>query len=112
MADASRDENFVTTLIAVSSIDGKTPIPVYADPTTHRLLTDSSLSGSLQTDIFTSTSNQTTFIPSQVPVYTIFLSVNGQIYTPSADYSLSAGNYVLTNPIPPGNSVVILYSIT
>jgi hypothetical protein len=40
MADAKRDQNFVTTLLAVSSVDGVTPVPVYANPTTHRLLVD------------------------------------------------------------------------
>lgn len=39
MANASRDENFVPTLLAASSADGVTPVKVYADPTTHRLLT-------------------------------------------------------------------------
>lgn len=48
MANASRDQNFVPTLLAVSSADGTTPVPVYADPTTHRLLTDSSGSTELQ----------------------------------------------------------------
>lgn len=40
MADASRDGNFVTTLLGVSSTDGFTPVKVYADPVTHRLLID------------------------------------------------------------------------
>lgn len=39
MTDAKRDNNYVTTLIAVSSVDGVTPVTLYADPTTHRLLT-------------------------------------------------------------------------
>lgn len=38
MANAARDENSVPTLIASSSADGKTPVRVYADPDTHRLL--------------------------------------------------------------------------
>lgn len=38
MADASRDSNFVPTLLGASSADGKTPVRVYADPDTHRLL--------------------------------------------------------------------------
>lgn len=42
MADAKRDDNYVPTLIAVSSADGVTPVRVYADPTTHRLLVDNS----------------------------------------------------------------------
>lgn len=114
MADAKRDQNFVPTLIAVSSADGATPVIVYADPTTHRLLVDasSSLSAALQTDQFTSTNNQTTFTPSKTPTATIYLSVNGAIQTPSTDYSLSGGNYVLTAGIPAGCAVVICYAIT
>ncbi len=38
--NASRDENNVPTLLAASSSDGKSPVKVYADPTTHRLLVD------------------------------------------------------------------------
>ena len=38
MTNAYRDENYVPTLIASSSADGQTPVRVYADPTTHRLL--------------------------------------------------------------------------
>ena len=45
MAQASRDQNFVTTLLAVSSVDGVTPVTLYADPVTHRLLTDISGAG-------------------------------------------------------------------
>jgi len=44
--DASRDQNFVTTLLAVSSVDGVTPVTLYANPTTHRLLVDLSGAGS------------------------------------------------------------------
>lgn len=45
MADAKRDNNVVTTLIAVSNADGITPVVLWADPTTHRLLVDVSGSG-------------------------------------------------------------------
>lgn len=38
MADAKRDNNSVTTLIAVSNADGVTPVVLWADPVTHRLL--------------------------------------------------------------------------
>lgn len=38
MANAYRDENNVPTLIACSLSDGFTPIRLYADPTSHRLL--------------------------------------------------------------------------
>ncbi len=47
MADnASRDGNFVTTLLAVSNVDGVTPVKLWADPVTHRLLTSPTGSGS------------------------------------------------------------------
>lgn len=36
--NASRDENSVPTLLGVSSGDGSSPVKVYADPDTHRLL--------------------------------------------------------------------------
>lgn len=42
MADAVRDSNRVPVFIGVSSADGVTPIPVYVDPTTHRVLVDAS----------------------------------------------------------------------
>lgn len=38
MGEAQRDNNRVTTLVAVSNADGTTPVTLYADPTTHRLL--------------------------------------------------------------------------
>jgi len=43
MADANRDENRVPTIIATSSVDGVTPVIVYADPTTHGLAVDASV---------------------------------------------------------------------
>lgn len=45
MNNAERDQNRVTTLIAVSSADGVTPVKLYADPVTHRLLVDVTGSG-------------------------------------------------------------------
>lgn len=38
--NAARDQNDVPTLLAVSSADGTSPIRVYVNPTTHRLLVD------------------------------------------------------------------------
>lgn len=45
MAQASRDQNNVPTLLGVSNVDGVTPIKVYADPVTHRLLVDAAGAG-------------------------------------------------------------------
>lgn len=41
MSNAKHDQNHVPTLTGVSNADGTTPVPIYADPTTHRLLIDS-----------------------------------------------------------------------
>lgn len=40
MSNAFRDQNSVPTLLGVSMIDGVTPVPIWADPVTHRLLVD------------------------------------------------------------------------
>lgn len=45
MSNAKRDQNFVTTLLAVSSVDGVTPVLLWADPVTHRLLVDATGGG-------------------------------------------------------------------
>jgi hypothetical protein len=45
MAEAKRDQNVVTTLLAVSNADGVTPVVLWADPTTHRLLVSATSSG-------------------------------------------------------------------
>ena len=42
MSDAKRDNNRVPTLIAVSNVDGTTPVLLWADPVTHRLLVSAS----------------------------------------------------------------------
>lgn len=58
MANAYRDQNNVPTLIAASSSDGFTPVRVYADPTTHRLLVDIAGGGSgTVTDVSVVTAN-------------------------------------------------------
>lgn len=41
MSNAPRDENAVTTLLGTSNVDGRTPVVVWADPTTHRIFVDS-----------------------------------------------------------------------
>ncbi len=38
MANAKRDQNSVPTLLGVSNADGITPVVVYVDPSTHRML--------------------------------------------------------------------------
>jgi len=45
MAEAKRDNNRVTTLMGVSSVDGVTPVEIYVDPATGRLLVSGGTSG-------------------------------------------------------------------
>lgn len=40
MADAKIDQNRIPTLLGVSNVDGITPVVLWADPITHRLLVD------------------------------------------------------------------------
>lgn len=57
MAQAGRDQNFVPTLLGVSSSDGTTPVAIYADPTTHRLLTDTAAGSGTVTSVSVVTAN-------------------------------------------------------
>lgn len=106
MAQASRDQNFVTTLLGVSSTDGSTPIVVYADPVTHRLLVD--VAGGSGTAVNNETPSgafdgvNTTFTLAHTPLAgTLLLFLNGQFQHPgvSADYTLS-GDTITYNAAP------------
>lgn len=44
--EAKRDANYITTLLAVSNADSTTPVTLYADPVTHRLLVTGASGGS------------------------------------------------------------------
>ncbi len=81
MADASRDGNFVTTLLAVSSVDGVTPVTLYANPTTHRLLVDLAGGGSgTVTTVSVATANGfagTVATATTTPAITISTSITG-----------------------------------
>lgn len=55
--NSGHDSNHVPTLSALSSVDGFTVVPVYADPTTHALLTTSAASGGTVTSVSVVTAN-------------------------------------------------------
>ena len=59
MANAKHDQNHVPTLIGVSSSDGSTPINVYVNPVTHRLLVDSAAGSGIASINSDTTSAQT-----------------------------------------------------
>ena len=72
MTNAGIDGNFKPTLIAVSSTDSKTIVPLYADPITHRLLVDSAAGGSgTVTSVTSADANATVATSTTTPVITI-----------------------------------------
>lgn len=120
MANASRDENNVPTLIAASSSDGKTPVRIYADPSTHRLLVDmtsgvagpvSSTDGAIA--LWDGTTGQTikdsTLVPSgtiaapattATPVFTAYYGGNTKaLGDPVAWWSVSIGGVAYKIPL-------------
>lgn len=46
MAEAKRDNNGVTSQLAVSNTDGRTPLKLQADPVTHRVKVNNGTTGS------------------------------------------------------------------
>lgn len=63
MSEAPRDNNRVTTLLGTSNADGLTPVTIYTDPTTHRILVDASSSGLGVTDGAAFTAGSSTGTP-------------------------------------------------
>ena len=88
MAEAPRDDNSIPTLLAVSNADGVTPVVLWADPTTHRLLVDlptaagdvsgPSSSTDLAVAVFDGTGGKTIKQTSSVPV---LITSIGDIHT-------------------------------
>lgn len=105
MADAYRDGNFVPTLTASSSADGKTPIRVYADPVTHRLLVDSAGGGSgtvtsvsvVSANGFAGTVATSTTTPAITLSTTITGILQGNGTAISAATTTGSGSVVLSN---------------
>jgi hypothetical protein len=92
MAEAKRDGNSITTLLAVSNADGVTPVVLYADPTTHRLLvsatagslddlTDVTITSAAQGDILYR--NATVWVNLAAGTSGKFLRTNGAAANPS-----------------------------
>lgn len=130
MAQASRDENRVATLLGVSSADGVTPVPLKADPTTGRLLTSSS-GGAAPTDatyvtlstnatltderVLTGTANQIT-ITDNGAGSTVVLSLPQSIATSStptfASMTLTAASSLTLGTASTNTGAIILKNST
>jgi hypothetical protein len=93
MATSYHDSDHVPVLMAVSSADGKTPVIVWADPVTHRLLTTAAGGGTMTKYDVSGTinsSNKTFTIPVAVTSDFILVLVN-QFQMLGIDYTYSAG---------------------
>jgi hypothetical protein len=94
MANAYRDQNSVPTLIGASNVDGFTPVRVYADPVTHRLLVDTASSTGTavndETPSGTIDGANKVFTLAHAPLAgTLQLFLNGQFVHPTAEYTLA-----------------------
>ena len=82
MAQAPRDGNRIPTLLGVSNADGTTPVTVYADPTTHRLLVDLPVSDGTVTSVSVVSANGfagTVATPTTTPAITLTTTVNSPV---------------------------------
>lgn len=87
MSDAKRDANYITTLIAVSNADGTTPVTLYADPTTHRLLVSLSSAVSVTTPTGTVNGSNVSFTVTAEPLWVV---ADGATYFAGVGYSYSS----------------------
>lgn len=114
-----RDEDRITVLGGVTDDSNQFITQLRVDPTTGRLKVSATISGGgipgsliaahFQTDVFSSTNNQTTFVPSKTLIQDNGFYVNGSRQTPSTDYSIVGGNYVLNSGIPSGCAIILEY---
>lgn len=114
--NAKRDQNMITTLIGVSNVDGVTPVLVWVDPVTHRVLTQSGSGGTgTVTSVSVTTANGvsgTVATATTTPAITITLgaitptSVNGlTITTTTGTFTLTAAKTLaVTNTLTFGGT--------
>lgn len=104
MADAKRDNNYITTLIAVSNVDGATSVPLYADPTTHRLLVSASLN--VETPTGTVNGVNVTFTVLNTPKIVI---IDGLCRFSGLGYTYASGTITVDSLIPPISFIRSIY---
>lgn len=102
MAQASRDQNNVPTLLAASNVDGVTPVRVYADPTSHRLLVDiSGGSGTVTSFSFTDGNgfDGTVTNPTTTPNLSLAITVSGMLKGVTGAITQAVANTDYQSPI-------------
>ena len=101
MANAKRDQNHVPTLIGVSNVDGVTPVLIYVDPVTHRVLVDSaSATVTIYNDTVSGTIdgvNKTFTVPNAIAGNgAIALYLANSVYQAGVDYTYSGATITMT----------------
>ncbi len=110
MSDTSRfDNNHTPSLMGVSNADGVSPVTIYADPVTHRLLIDSAGGGGTGTYYTVAGtidgSNATFTIPIAVTSdFLLFLNRQPQAFTIDFSYVAGVGVTTITYVTPPDAS--------
>ena len=107
--NAGIDQNSRQTLTALSSVDGETIVPLYADPTTHALLVDAS---GLSITVYTETPSgvidgvNATFTTAQNIGSILSFNINGQFIHPylanpeaGANYTFTGSTITFTSPL-------------
>lgn len=119
MAQAARDQNFVTTLLGVSNVDGVTPVVLWADPVTHRLLVDLPSGSGTVTSVSVVTANGfagSVATATTTPAITLSTTVTGLLKgngtaisaaTPGTDYVIPAGNVATATALATGRTIGI-----
>jgi hypothetical protein len=113
MGDAKRDNNYITTLLAVSNSDGTTPVTLYADPVTHRLLVSAiGTSTDVRNEVPTGTVNGSNkdFVLANTPTAgSLQVYVNGQRFTVTEDFTLSGATITFVTAPPTTSKILCDY---
>ena len=105
MSEAKRDENRISTILGVSNVDAVTPVTVYADPITHRLLVDSTDSSSGVTVLIatgTVDDANTTFTFASEPTVVV---VNGATYRTGKGCTITGTTVTIGYPVGTGGDI-------
>ena len=112
MGNAPRDDNHLPTLLGVSNADGTTPVVLWADPTTHRLLVDTATSfADSETPSGTIDGSNKEFTLASTPdaAGSLQLFLNGALQAPAGeDFTLSTATTTFVNA-PPNGSVLLAW---
>lgn len=109
MANAALDQNSRATLTAVSSSDGTTIVTLYADPTTHRLLTQSA--GATTSGAWGSGGDTVTITDANVSAISFISIMHTQVPNGFWKITPGAGSFIITSSDAENNGLTFKYKI-